>query len=480
MTRQQRGCRFIVAYNAGTIVISRQEPKLMSQTRGRHSGPRDVRQHQPGQASKATYHRQNKPFAKTPSTRDATQTASIFKTRSFKLLVDAAGAENIALALDSNLTRVAELINGERFTPETAFHIETTLGLPDGFFDEPNPVLTPEIVARLRSPLDLIDRNVELEATYVEAPKPTAVAQINHHPSPTRHLPRESEMPKKTTGGSPRTAAKSNVTATTKSVVATSRKAAPAKGKVPSKAAVQQALPLNDVTTLEDIRRANLHVLTSRKRSKAPLAALMEISDANMANRFYGQKRMDDAEANRFTERLGLPTGWLDIPRSSADIPESVSDLLAPVPRRRGSVQQEIPPVAPKAIAANKRAGRNAETANARHAAPPDASDATVSAETNAGMGQQVPAFPLGTESAIEEFVSNDVPYFAIRQRSAPATSMQATAEPRSRTSATSLDDLQGIEPIAEALIKTLAGKARTGRLDELKALELLQQAVLL
>jgi hypothetical protein len=42
----------------------------------------------------------------------------------------------------------------------------------------------------------------------------------------------------------------------------------------------------------------------------------------------------------------------------------------------------------------------------------------------------------------------------------------------------TSLEDLDGIEPIAEALIKTLAGKARTGRLDELKALELLQQAV--
>jgi hypothetical protein len=479
MTRQQRGCRFIVAYNAGTIVISRQEPKLMSQTRGRHSGPRDVRQHQPGQASKATYHRQNKSFAKTPSTRDPAQTASIFKTRSFKLLVDAAGAENIALALDSNLTRIAELINGERFTPETAFHIETTLGLPDGFFDEPNPILTPEIVARLRSPLDFIDRNVEPEATYVEAPKPPAVAQVNHHPSPTHHLPRESEMPKKTTGGSPRTAAKSNVTATTKSV-ATSRKTAPAKGKVPSKAAVQQALPLNDVTTLENIRRANLQVLTSRKGSKAPLAAVMEISDSNMANRLYGQKRMDDAEANRFTERLGLPGGWLDIPRSSADIPESVSDLLAPVPRRHGSAQQESPPVALKAIAAKKRAGRNTETANARHAAPPDASDATVSTETNAGMGQQVPALPLGAEPAIEQSVSNDVPYSAIRQRSAPATSMQVAAEPRSRTSATSLDDLQGIEPIAEALIKTLAGKARTGRLDELKALELLQQAVLL
>jgi hypothetical protein len=46
--------------------------------------------------------------------------------------------------------------------------------------------------------------------------------------------------------------------------------------------------------------------------------------------------------------------------------------------------------------------------------------------------------------------------------------------------SATSLDNFHDIAPIAEALIKTLAGKARTGRLDELKALELLQQAVLL
>jgi hypothetical protein len=44
----------------------------------------------------------------------------------------------------------------------------------------------------------------------------------------------------------------------------------------------------------------------------------------------------------------------------------------------------------------------------------------------------------------------------------------------------TSLANLDGIEPIAEALIKTLAGKARAGKLDEFKALELLQQAVLL
>ncbi len=47
-------------------------------------------------------------------------------------------------------------------------------------------------------------------------------------------------------------------------------------------------------------------------------------------------------------------------------------------------------------------------------------------------------------------------------------------------TSATSLDTLRGIAPIAEALLKTLAGKARTGHLDETRALQLLQQIVLL
>jgi hypothetical protein len=116
-------------------------------------------------------------------------------------------------------------------------------------------------------------------------------------------------MPKKTNGGSPRAVAKSNTTAA-KPAAATPPKSAPAKAKAPSKSGAQQSLPLNDAATVENIRRNNLHVLTSRKGSKVRLGAVMEISNSNMDNRLYGQKRMDDAEANRFTERLGLPTGW--------------------------------------------------------------------------------------------------------------------------------------------------------------------------
>jgi hypothetical protein len=81
------------------------------------------------------------------------------------------------------------------------------------------------------------------------------------------------------------------------------------KVKASSKSGTQQTLPLNDVAALKKIRRANLHVLTTPKGSKVRLGKVMDISASNMANRYYGQKRIDDAEANPFTERLGLPTG---------------------------------------------------------------------------------------------------------------------------------------------------------------------------
>lgn len=454
----------------------------MSQAHGRYSGSRDNGQRQARQAAKATSHRQNKPYVKAPPARDPVQTASIFKTRSFKLLVDAVGAENIALGLDSNLTRVAELVNGERFTPETAFHIETTLGLPDGFFDQPNPVLTPETIIRLRSPLDFIHADAETEIAYEQVLKPAPVTQANHHPTLTDRLPREPEMPKKTNVGSPRTVAKSNTTAA-KPATATPLKSAPAKVKASSKSGAQQTLPLNDVAALENIRRANLHVLTSRKGSKVRLGAVMEISDSNMANRFYGQKRMNDAEANRFTERLGLPTGWLDVPRSVTDIPESVSDLLVPPSRRHASAQQELPPaIEPKATAAKKPAGTKAKNAGTRRTLPPVAdgtgAPTSVAAETDVVTGQEDHTSPSAADAAIRQTVDNDVSFSAARQQFAPASVTQVTTEPRRLTSTTSLDDLQGIEPIAEALIKTLAGKARTGRLDEMKALELLRQIV--
>ena len=454
----------------------------MSQANGRYSGSRDKNQLQSRQPSKATAYRQRTPYVNAPPTRDPTQTASIFKTRSFKLLVDVVGAENIALGLDSNLTRVAELINGEKFTPETAFHIETTLGLPDGFFDQPNPALPPEIVERLKSPLDFIHANAEPESTYEQGMKPAPVTEANHHPALIDHPPRGREMPKKTNGRPSRSAAKTDITAA-KPATVTPPKSAPTKPKASSKARAQQDLPLNDVAALEAIRRTNLHVLTSAKGSKVRLGAVMELSGSNMANRLYGQKRMNDIEANRFTERLGLPSGWLDVPHSAADIPESVSDLLAPASRSHTSSQQDPPPSIVPRAKAKKAANTKVGTTRARIALVRN-NDGTgdpigAASETNAVREEQDQVPTVGAEPANRQPIDKDIWFPAVGQFE-PASETPVIAESRRLTSPASQDNLHAIKPIAEALIKTLAGKARTGRLDEMKALELLQQAVLL
>jgi hypothetical protein len=240
-------------------------------------------------------------------------------------------------------------------------------------------------------------------------------------------------------------------------------------------------LPLNDVAALENIRRANLHVLTHRKGSKVRLSAVVSISASNLDNRLYGQKRMDDAEADRFTERLGLPTAWLDVPRSVRDIPESVSALLDPDPRsgRHATDQQELPAaLKPEATVARKPAVKKAKTARRRNTDPSEADHTGVAAGTKSVVEQQDAVLPSAAGPDVRQAVDCDVPSSASHPQPALASVTEIIAEPRRYASVTSLDDLIGIEPIAEALIKTLAGKARTGRLDEMKALELLRQIV--
>ena len=387
------------------------------------------------------------------------------------------GAENIALGLDSNLSRVAELINGERFSPETAFHIETTLGLPDGFLDQPNPALPSETISRLKAPLDFIRAHVEPEVADEQTPSTLA-----NNRAPADRLPKEPEMPKKIAGGSPQTVTK-NHPAGDKSSAAPSSKAAPAKTGAPAKRGAQQSLPLNDEVALQNIRRANLHVLTARKGSKVRLAVVVDISASNLDNRLYGQKRMDDAEAARFTERLGLPSGWLDVARGVTDIPESVSALLDPQSDRPASGQQELsavtkPETATATATPGKSASKKTKTPGDRHSQPSETGHANGTPVTKAAVAQPEPAPTPASDLAVRQPANNDVPTPASPLLPAEATFTEVVAEPRRCAPVTSLDDLIGIAPIAEALIKTLAGKARTGRLDEMKALELLRQIV--
>ncbi|MFD1559535.1 hypothetical protein ACFSHT_28505 [Paraburkholderia silviterrae] len=461
----------------------------MSQARGRYAGSRDSGQRQPRHEKQSPPNRQRQPYVKAPP-RDSTQSASIFKTRSFQFLVDAVGAENIAIALESSMTRVAELLKGERFTPETAFHMETTLGLPHGFFDQPNPGLSAETIARLKSPLDLIQSDDGADDVS-EALEPASALDVGQQPLFENSLSEEAHMPKKATAGSP-TAVKNRRSETAgQTKPHAPRKASPSKDKTSPETTQQQPLALNDGAEVENIRRANLHVLTSRNGSKARLGVVMAMSGSNMAHRLHGKKRMDSVEANRFTERLGLPVGWLDAPRSEAEIPESVSRMLAPTPRGRVSAQQHEP-LAPvtndgvpgKSADAKAHKGRGRTRALGDSESPsPVSADVSGEKDTIAvSLQDPVSDLPDDLAGRSPEESHGEAPAAAPATLESFPTSAISPRKPVPLpvASVTSLDNLLGIEPIAEALLKTLAGKARTGRLDELKALELLQQAILL
>jgi hypothetical protein len=464
------------------------EPYFMSQARGRYAGSRRNGQYQPLHEKKSPRSQQGLPYVKAPSS-DPAQTASIFNTRSFQFLVNAVGAENIALALESNMTRVAELMKGERFTPETAFHMETTLGLPHGFFDQPNPVLAAETIAHLRSPLDFIQTDDVLDVEP-EGLDPALALTVGQQPTLEDNLSEDAKMPRKVAGESPRNMKNSRSKSAGQPKPHAPEKASATKYKTAPATPQQQPLALSDSAEVENVRRANLHILTGRNGSKARLGVVMALSGSNMAHRLYGKKRMDSVEANRFTERLRLPPGWLDSPRTEAEIPESVLRLLAPAPRGRASVQQREP-LAPattdgvqgKLTDGNVRTSPEQATSSGGSESPsPVSADVTDDKEHIVASSQAHADYSADdlTRRSPEKRDGADVAALL-----APPESSSVSARPQNPTpppfaSVTSLDNLHGIAPVAEALIKTLAGKARTGRLDELKALELLQQAILL
>ncbi|MFP3558685.1 hypothetical protein SB861_49710 [Paraburkholderia sp. SIMBA_049] len=447
----------------------------MSQARGRYAGSRDSGQRHPRHEKKSPPQRLGPPYVKAPP-RDPAQTASIFKTRSFQFLVDAVGAENIAIALESNMTRVAELMKGERFTPETAFHMETTLGLPHGFFDQPNPALAPETIARLKSPLDFIqiDEGLDAESAALE---PVSVLNVDQQPYLKDSLSEEAQMPKKVADGLPRVVKNSRSETAGQPEPRAPLKASAAKDKRSPRTPQQQPLALSDSAEVENVRRANLHLLTSRNGSKVRLGVVMEMSGFNIADRLHGKKRMDSVEANRFTERLGLPIGWLDTPRSEAEIPESVSHMLTPASRGHVSAQQHEP-LAPATNdgVQEKLADGNVRTRRDRATALGDSERTSSLSADAAGEEETIIVSP---QARVNDF-SDDLASRSPEESEGEAPAAKQNPAPLPVASVTSLDNLHGIAPIAEALIKTLAGKARTGRLDELKALELLQQAVLL
>ncbi|AME28127.1 hypothetical protein AXG89_30180 (plasmid) [Burkholderia sp. PAMC 26561] len=189
-----------------------------------------------------------------------------------------------------------------------------------------------------------------------------------------------------------------------------------------------------------------------------------------MAHRLHGKKRLDDAEAERITAVLGLPPGWLDIPREPAEVPAAVGQTLMPSGRRRSSLQS--------AESARDTSPIATDHGNVHGADEGVDQAARALEEAKAAEPEAQSRFETAVSGALEKNHENASD--ATMSSTEPAAFPAHAADTYPSTTMTDLDTLRGIAPIAEALLKTLAGKARTGRLDEGTALRLLQQVVML
>ncbi|AMH42816.1 hypothetical protein AXG89_41575 (plasmid) [Burkholderia sp. PAMC 26561] len=237
-----------------------------------------------------------------------------------------------------------------------------------------------------------------------------------------------------------------------------------------AKAAQQQSLELASTLSIPEVRQANLHILTARNGSKALLSRMLNLSQSNMAHRLHGKKRLDDVEVKRFTDVLELPAGWLDTPRQTHDVPDHVNELLAPTSRKRKTATPTATSYKPQAAVAKHLVDETSTVPQPQTVSVPD-QDVTGNLMENVTTVANAADFLKKPVDAVDGANQNNQP---------SNTGKDLANEALSLSVASDLAHLRGIPPIAEALLKTIAAKARTGLLNENKALELLQQMILL
>ncbi|KWU24729.1 hypothetical protein AS149_31785 [Burkholderia cenocepacia] len=435
--------------------------------------------------------------------------------RNFKMLVAAVGADNLAIALEMPDKRIAAIESGD-FTVETAHYIETTLGLPGGFIGQVNPKLTDEIIARLKSPLESKIAEAEEEQVLVanEAtasnPEP-AQPQLRLVPNTQTNDAAPAEVVEQVQTVQPQESDMAKSAAAKKA--AGSSSAAKTAAKAP--AAAQQSLLDTEGGDVMAVRRANLNLLTERLGSKNIVCALTNMSSANLSHRLTGLKKFDDAEEQRFQSALQLPKNWLDTPHTVDDIPSKVFALLDPEgvnaalrppgASNRESSKSKATKDAAKAPATKTPAGKKVAAKKTikpreRILAPADVSAPRLSASvlgrkaasesaTPAPAAAPAPA-PAPAPAAATRKASpapSSTPS-ATREASTTATAIAeapaaARQEPSALTSAALAstaqpaflpEEFKDVQPIAWALLRTLAIKVRDNRVDEFKAHEML------
>jgi hypothetical protein len=151
-------------------------------------------------------------------------------------------------------------------------------------------------------------------------------------------------------------------------------------------------------------------------------------------------------------------------------VPEHVNELLAPTSRKRKTATPTATIYKPQA-------------AVAKHLV--DEISTVLQPQTVSVLNQDVTSNPMEIVATVANAANLlNKPVGAVdganQNNQSSNTGKDLANDALSISVASDLAHLHGIPPIAEALLKTIAAKARAGLLNEHKALELLQQMILL
>ena len=438
----------------------------------------------------------------------AKDVAPVIRVKNFRMLHKMAGEDQLGVILGVSHQRLEELLAGHNFSEETAYHIETTLGLPSGFFDLLNPILSKEQVERLRQfkeqeqepvaaashtlslahshAADAVPATVALPQAAAPAPVAASVSAAAPSPAPVAAPQPVAAAPaaafvgfslslaKPLPGVTIRKKTRRNVTAMTSPVLESPQ--AVANPQQPA-AKVPRGVVTAEEAQQRVIRTNNLAMLTSGPGSKKQLCLLTGLTAANISHRLHGNKIFDRETGDFFCERLELPLGWFETPHTPAEVPARALELLGSSQAALTAPEPGAPAQAPKAAS---RGGVPAQ-APAAPLVPATVKNKPAKAAPVAAVApapvEQAAAAPVAVAPALAPpALARVAPAAAPTPAAAPVAAAPAAAPAFAALPSSAAES----SPVADALVKTLLKKVREGRLTEEKALSLLVEVMAL
>jgi hypothetical protein len=378
------------------------------------------------------------------------------------LLSQAAAPEDVAQVAQVSLERLQAIADGAFCSDETAYHIEQQLKLTSGWLDRSNHGVPSDAMELIKNPV-LAGDDEPTEPVRMSAPARLAPAPAAHSPQavlPLEHAPERHEGPAVNgRAGSHLPPLQAGIAQTPSPLTLTS-------------------LRNEDAMQANELRRQNLAVLLEGKGAKSALARVIGLSPASVTSMVNGSKPLDKAYYQSLAQALKLPDNWFEKERTRADVPDVVLAKLAPLPhgaRPPAPSMPKAPAAATKPAVAPPAA--TAAAAAAAKPAPAPAPAAPVLPKSWPSGGSKV-ARVRGLSGQASDAKSNAVHPVPASLSEAPVASAAGVSALRAGDALPAAGQgfvIEGeMSPITEALIKTLAQKARQGVLSEDRAFELL------